>query len=278
MRTKLLTLLIFLVPLSFSSCQKDDTIQAPTIPPAGTMVIDFGNLVDANKSGAISENEPGTKTNWLLSATTVGVWNVIIGTTFAVPVAAFKASFNQTPSKINNTTWEWSYSVDGFTSQYSARLVGTLQTDLVKWEMYVSKTGVDSFDDFLWIEGTSALNGQSGQWLLNHSAEFPEKTIQIDWQKEDDAVGNIKYTYVRELNSESQTDNFNGSYLIYGLQDNTFDAFVTVHAYNNQTEDFTDSFIEWNRSDFSGHVKAEYFYNDTEWHCWDSSGNNVDCN
>jgi hypothetical protein len=280
MKTKFVLLIssLLIVILILSSCQKDETIQAPAIPPAGTMVIDFGNLADANKSGSITKNELVTKTNWLISATTVGVWNVIIGTTFAVPVAAFKTSFNQTPSKINNTTWEWDYSVNGFTSQYSARLVGTLQTNQVNWEMFISKTGIDSFDEFLWFEGTSALDGKSGQWILYNSAEFPDKTVQIDWQKEGDEVGNIKYTYIREINSLNQPDNFNGSYLICGLQDETFDAYVTVHTYDNQAESFTDSYIEWSRSDFSGHIKAEYFFNDSEWHCWDSTGNDVDCN
>ncbi|HKI88647.1 MAG TPA: hypothetical protein VKA38_06440 [Draconibacterium sp.] len=270
-------IVIVLIILSFNSCEKNEIVQAPTIPPAETMVIDFGKLANANKSAPIAENDLVTKTNWLFAASTVGIWNIIIGTTFAVPVAAFKASFSQIPSKINNT-WEWKYSVDGFTSQYSARLVGTLQTSQVKWEMYISKTGVDSFEEFLWFEGTSALDGKSGQWILYHSADFPEKTVQIDWQKEGDKIGNVKYSYVRDLNNERQSDNFNGSYLIYGLQDQTFDAFVTVHAYNFQTENFTDTSIEWSRSDFSGHVKAEQYFNDTAWHCWDSAGNDIDCN
>jgi hypothetical protein len=280
MKTKFasLVLIVLVIILTLSSCQKDVNVQAPSIPPAGTMVIDFGNLADVNKSAPVVDNELVIKSNWLYAATSVGIWNAIIGTTFAVPVAAFKASFNKAPAKINDNTWEWTYSVDGFTSQYSARLVGTLQTDQVKWEMYVSKTGIDTFDEFLWFEGTSALNGKSGQWILYHSAEFPQKTIQIDWQKEGDELGSIKYTYVRETNDQNQPDNFNGSYLIYGLQDETFDAYVTIHAYTPQTESFTDSYIEWSRSDFSGHVKAQHFFDNTDWHCWDSTGNDVDCN
>lgn len=279
MKTKSkLSVILLLLTLFFTSCKKEESAQAPAIPPAETMVIDFGNLANANKSAQIAENALVTKTNWIYSAASVGIWNVIIGTTFTVPVAAFKASFNQTPAKINNNSWEWTYSVNGFTSQYTARLVGTLETDQVKWEMYISKTGVDSFDEFLWFEGTSALDGKSGQWILYHSADFPEKTVQIDWQKTGDKVANIKYTYVRELNDQRQTDKFNGSYLIYGLQDATFDAYVTIHAYNFQTESFTDTSIEWSTSDFSGHVKAEQYFNDTAWHCWDSAGNDTDCN
>lgn len=279
MRTKFTVLfVVILTVLSVDSCKKVDTVQTLDIPPVETMVIDFGKLVDTNKSAPIAGNSLATNTNWLVAASTVGVWNIIIGATFAVPVAAFKASFNHASNKINDNTWEWNYSVDGFASKYSARLVGILQTSQVKWEMYITKTGVDPFDEFLWFEGTSALDGKSGHWYLYHSAEFPEKTVQIDWQKEGAEVGNIKYTYIRELNSERQPDNFNGSYLVYGLQDATYDAYVNVHAYNNQTSDFSDTSIEWSRSDFSGHVKAPSFFDDSEWHCWDSSGNDVVCN
>ena len=78
-------------------------------------------------------------------------------------------------------------------------LLGTLEADQVKWEMYITKTGIEPFDEFLWFEGTSKIDGKSGQWILYHSAAFPEKTVQIDWKKEAEEVGEIKYTYVREF-------------------------------------------------------------------------------
>ena len=218
------------------------------------------------------------KTNWTFSATSIGIWNLIIGTTFAIPVAAFNSAFGYEPTNVDDLTWQWMYSVDGFTSQYTARLIGKLQPSQVKWEMYITKTGIESFDEFLWFEGTSDLDNNSGQWILYHSSEFPEKTIQIDWKKENDEIGEIKYTYVRELNDERQSDSFNGSTLTYGLQNSEFDAYVNIHAYNLQKGVFTDSFIEWSRTNFNGHVKAEHYFGDTDWHCWDTEGIDIDCN
>ena len=74
------------------------------------------------------------------------------------------------------------------------------------------------------------------------------------------------------------SDKFYGSTLTYGLQDNEFDAYLHIHAYDFQTEDFADTEIEWNRTDYSGHIKSENFFKDTEWHCWDMDGNDISCN
>ncbi len=263
-----------LLLLLFSSC-KDEVEQfneAPKIPPVETMVIDFGKMADYTKSAAFS------KTNWLYSATTVGTWNMIIGTTFAVPVAAFHKAIETEHTVVDNVTWQWEYEVTGFTSKYFARLVGQLQTDEIKWEMYISKEGIDSFDEFLWFEGTSKIDGLSGHWTLYHSAVFPEKTVEIDWKRENEELGEIKYTYVREKNDMRETDYFNGSTLTYGLQDEEFDIYVNIHAWDTNTSQFNDTFIEWSRSNYTGRVKAENFYSDNNWHCWDAEGNDIECN
>ncbi len=262
-----------ILALFFFSCEKENSTEvAPVLPPVETMIIDFGKMAGNTKSAEIA------KTNWLYSATTVGWWSVILGTTFAIPVEAFRSAIKVEPTYIDNLTWQWQYTVNGFTSQYTARLTGKLQSQEVKWEMYVTKTGIQSFDEFLWFEGTSNIDGNSGQWILYHSAAFPEKTIQIDWKKETEKVGEIKYTYVREKNDQGQADNFNGSTLTYGLQNTDFDIFVNVHAYNADNIGFNDSFIEWNSTNYTGHVKAEKFFNDSNWHCWDSEGNDINCN
>ena len=272
-------LTVLLIPILFLSCNKDNKDQvAPEIPPLETMVIDFGNLGNFDKSALIKENENVlSNVNWLYSVTTVSVWNTLVGITLAVPVASFRAAFNQVPARTGDGTWQWSYSVGGFASQYSARLVGQVLTGQVKWEMYITKTGIDPFDEFLWFEGTSELDGASGQWTLYLSPQYPVKVIQIDWQKEADQIGNIKYTYLRETDNSQQPDPFYGSYLNYGLQDSTFDAYINIHAFNAQVEGFTNTDIQWSRTDFSGRVKSENFYGDTAWHCWDTNGNDANC-
>lgn len=266
-------LAIMLGVLIFTSCDNKDLARtAPDIPPVETMVFDFGNMADLNKSAH------ATKINWGYSALNVGIWSGIIGTTFAVPVAAFRAAFGQQPTVVSDLIWQWEYSVEGFTNQYNARLVGELESaSKIKWEMFISKSGINPFDEFLWFEGTSNIDGKSGQWILYHSAAFPEQTIQIDWKKEDNQVGEITYTYVREKDDQRLADKFYGSTLTYGLQDSELDAFVTIHAYNFQSGIFSDTNIEWSRTSYNGHVKAEHFFNDTNWHCWDSQGADIEC-
>jgi hypothetical protein len=266
---KILTILV--LGIALFSCNKEETATtAPELPPVETMVIDFSQL-DATKSVAL------TKANWFYSATTVAFWNVMLGGTLAVPVASFHAAVGQKAQQIDDLTWQWQYNVDGFTSNYTARLIGKLLSNQIKWEMYITKAGIDSFDEFLWFEGTSNLNGNSGQWILHHSAEFQEEMLQIDWMKSGENIGQITYTYVREKNDQDAADPYFGSTLTYGLQDEEFDAYINVHMYNPQKVDFTDTYIEWSRTNFNGHVKAEHLYNDTEWHCWDSTGNDIEC-
>lgn len=55
--------------------------------------------------------------------------------------------------------------------------------------MNISKSGIGAFDEILWYEGTSKLDGTSGQWILNHSQAFPEPMLQIDWTKAGTGIG-----------------------------------------------------------------------------------------
>lgn len=260
----------------FASCEKSPADKkAPEIPPVETLFINLSQMEDVNKSAEVA------KTNWTYSATTVTVWNITVWSVFTVPAAAFKSAFNSQPQVINDVTWtwQWEYTVEGFNSEYTARLVGTLETaSSIKWEMYISKSGDNAFEEFLWFEGTSDTDGKNGQWTLYHSPDSPAKMVQVDWTIEGDEVGQVKYTYVRKLNDLGVDDKFYGSTLTYGLQDSVFDAYLHIHAYNFQAKDFKDTEIEWNRSDYSGHIKDEYFYGDTDWHCWDADQNDTVCN
>ena len=100
------------------------------------------------------------------------------------------------------------------------------------------------------------MDGKSGQWILYNSPTLREEVLQIDGKKTGDEVGQVKYTYVRELNYNREPTVFNDSYLIYGLKDEAFEAFVTIHAYREQASAVTDSQIEWSRPDYSGNVMA----------------------
>lgn len=276
-----ISLIIVLVTGLFWGCEKNEN--PPSLPPVETMTIDFSNFTAGKKSATIDFQTRGiasvSNNNWLLAATTAGFWNIILTVNLAIPVAAFKKAIDNTPVYIDNKKWEWKYSVNAIGATYNARLTGQIQINDIKWEMYVSRDGVGAFAEFLWFNGTSAFDGKSGQWILNHSQQFPESMLQIDWILNGTNIGGIKYTYIRELKDNRTTDLFKTSYIEYGLTTNTLNAFYNIH-YNisNTINDFKDVYIEWSTINYNGHIKAVHYFQDNLWHCWDGNGTDVTCN
>ena len=273
-------LLAFLLIFQLSCDNSDDSgseSQALELPPFETMAFDFETFTDNPQSGKATVEKGAPNGNWVFSRLVVGVWNTAVFTTLAVPVASFQAAFAHDPEVIGDLAWQWTYSVDGFTSEYTARLTGAIDGDNVYWEMYVTKAGVDPFDEFLWFTGVSALDGNSGYWLLNESPERPNAMLRIDWERTGEEVGSIRYTWVRELDANENDDLFRDSYLEYGLQEGDYDAYIDAYAFDEQIEDFTTVRIEWNRSDYFGRVRAPLYFQDEEWHCWDAMGEDSLC-
>jgi len=275
----LISLAITLVAGLFWGCEKEKN--PPALPPVGTMSIDFSDFLISKKS-TITEGEArgintGDKTNWSLAATTAGVWNVILAVNLVIPVASFALAVDNTPVYLENK-WVWSYNFNVVGAVYKAKLTGQIISDNVKWEMYISREGVGAFAELLWFEGTSKLDGKSGQWILNHSQQFPEPMLQIDWEIEVSDIGSIKYTYIRDKKDDRSTDPFKNSYIQYGLTTNTMNAFYNVHQNTGVANVYNDIFIEWSTTNNNGHIKAYSYYQDNLWHCWNEVGDNVTCN
>jgi hypothetical protein len=103
--------------------------------------------------------------------------------------------------------------------------------------------------------------------------------LQIDWTVTGSIVGNIKYTYIRDLRDNRTTETFKGSYIEYGLTSNTLNAFYSIHLnISGAANDFEEVNIEWSTTAHNGHIKAPYYFIDSQWHCWDGLGNDVTCN
>ncbi len=258
------------------SCEKDNEPVAPELPPYESMVIDFSKLkVDATKS--IGNVDTTTMANWQFAKGNVGFWSLITGTTLAVPVASFYASFQNKANYLGDNKWQWSYEVKGFTSKIIARLTGELMTDEIKWEMYITKEGIGGYAEFKWFEGVSDINRESGQWTLYHSYDFQEEVLTIDWEKDSDVIGMVKYTYVRKLNNARETEPGYGSYLTFGLQEGDYNAFFNIYFYDIWSQSMVNVDIEWSTTEYFGHVKAPHKFDDELWHCWDSYGYDAVC-
>lgn len=268
----------------FLGCDKKNnpSTAVPQLPPTGSMSIDFSNFVASSKSENTYTDINGMnaidKSNWALASTTAGVWNIILAVNLVVPVASFNLAVNNTPVYLDNNTWEWRYNFNVIGGSYKARLNGQVRSNDVKWEMYITKEGVGAFSEILWYQGTSKLDGTSGQWILNHSQQFPEPMLQIDWVAEGSGIRNIKYTYIRDKNDDRSLDLFKTSIIEYGLTTNNLNAFYTIHQNTGVENVFSDTFIEWNTINHTGHIKANYHYQDVLWHCWNATADNIICN
>ena len=277
MKTMRILLLVGFIAILISSCEKNNKDEAPQLPPYESMVVDFSKFAGTQKS-APGNNETNPTVNYTLSAVTVGYWNLVLGLTLAVPVASFYQALSHSPVFLGNKTWQWEYDCTGLASTYHSRLLGMIRESDVKWEMYMSKDGVGGHDEFLWFEGTSDLDGMGGQWILNHSYADQAGVLQIDWSKTGDEIGEITYTYIHEADNDDPNQLTAGSFLSYGLNENDLDAFYTV-VYNtrNRTEEDMTVIIEWSSTEYNGRIKAEHYFQDAVWHCWDSQGLDVVC-
>ncbi len=268
------------VLLVFTACEKTDITPATNaveLPPYETMAMDFSDFEGNTPSGKYAANK-APNGNWLFSRIVVGYWNSALFTTLAVPVASFKAAFSHQPELIADNVWQWSYSVDGFSAEYTARLTAELMGDVIEWKMYVSKQGTDPFEEFIWFTGESRRDGSQGHWVLNQSHDRPNAMLRVDWERSGPEVGAIRYTWVRELDDRDEPDVYRESYLQYGLQQTDFDAYFDAHVYDPDVQGFVDVRIEWSRTTFNGRVRAAHVFNDENWYCWDETGEDMPCN
>lgn len=277
-----ISLVVTLLSGLFWGCEKKETPTLPTLPPIASMSMDFSNFNSTNKSGIIAGEVkeaviPG-KGNLILASTIAGVWNIILTVNLVVPVESFKQTANTIPVYRDNNTWEWSNNFNVIGANYKSRLTGQIRSNDVKWEMYITREGIGAFSEIMWFEGTSKLDGKSGQWILNHSQIFPEPMLQIDWVAVGQGVGNIKYTYIRDKKDDRSSDLFKTSFIEYGLTTKALDAFYNIHHNAGTVNVFNDVFIEWSTTNHNGHIKANYSYQDDLWHCWNEAGDNIICN
>jgi hypothetical protein len=235
------------------------------------MTIDFSDFESGTKSADFLLPKGVEDSYWGFSALVAGYWKSLIVSTLAVPVASFKLALDQTPSYLEEKTWQWSFNVSALTLTYKARLTGQIRATDVLWKMYISKEGSGAFPEFVWFEGTSRLDGTGGQWTLNHSNTYKEPVLTIDWTKTGTTMGTVTYTYVRTLNDARVADPFKTSSIIYGKMTGTYNSYYTIHYYNGAG--FSDVDVKWHTTEHIGTVKCLIFFGDNNQHCW--NGNHV---
>ncbi len=267
-------MVLVVIAVGFCNCERKG--DPPVLPPYESMVIDFSNFITGAKSGTVIEYPKGTSDipnlNWSVAATVAGVWNTLISLNLAIPVAAFKKAISTKPAYLDNKKWQWKYNVEVLAATYIARLTGQIKSSEVKWEMYISREGVGGFAEFMWFEGTSAVDGKSGYWILYQSHLEQVPFLRIDWEVTDTKIGSVKYTFIKEGSP------LKDSYIEYGLTTGNLDAFYNVYLYDTESlKKFVNVNIQWSTTGHYGRVKAPDFFGDSDWHCWDENGNDTEC-
>jgi hypothetical protein len=262
--------LITALSLALTSCklkEEEETGEAPSLPPASSMVMSFSGF----ESGAAARDVAmsvivATTSNYNYAATNVGVWNLVLTVGLAVPVASFVAAVNQTPKKQSDGSWLWAYNFTVAGIAHTAKLYGKVVNDTVEWDMYITKVGF--YTDFHWYEGVSKIDGTQGTWTLMRDPDNAREFLSIAWNRNATAgTGDIKYT-----NVETGTDG-EGDYIHYGT---TTDA--TYNAYYDINDASASSLIEieWNRTTTAGRVKNLAHFGNEDWHYWDATHQDID--
>ena len=262
---------ILLIAILFLPSCEETTEDPPEFPPVSSMLMDFSDFSNNNKSeflpGTLLKSEE-TALHWFNAAAHVAVWNIIISVGLAVPVGAFIESFNHEGVFQGDKTWIWSYNLTVAGAIYKADLHGQLMDDKVRWEMYITQT--DVYSDFMWYYGEVKLDQTEGFWMMYEKPANPSELLRIDWTKDsDNATAEIKYTNVQPNGPE------NGGYIQYGIiADSDYDRFYDIFAAgDNKLVN-----IKWNTVTKEGRVRNPVAFHDDNWRCWDTDLQDIDCN
>jgi len=238
---------------------------APTIPPVETFVIPFDEF---SGMGGLITLAGGNQSNWDYAALIVYFSSAILITKLAVPVAAFRASFQHTPVQQDDGSWIWSYSVNIGNATYTAELHAQFITEGVHWSMNISKEG--EYQDFLWYYGECDLPATDGFWILKDSPANPTDLLGINWSRNISAgTYAVKFTNIIAVGNLSAGCYIDTQYTKGTPYDYIWDL------YNKSGDNHT--YIEWSSTSGAGRVKDFNHFGDNNWHCWNSTRMNVTC-
>jgi hypothetical protein len=260
-----------------TGCKKDDD-NAPQLPPKNSMIMSF-DLGATQKSALVPQEQ--VVSYYAIAALNVGFWSTVAALHTAIPAAAFEKAFENKPSWDDALqAWVWSYNAPVANDTYEARLTGKIESDSLKWEMYLSKSGDANLQDLLWFEGKSHPGRTGGWWVLNYpkidgNVQMQE-AIKINWSFTNENVFSLRYTYVADMEfdivgKKYVANSAKGNYIEYGrVDDPKFDAYYILFV-KDKNEKYN---IYWNTKTKAGKIEKE---GTSEGGCWDSNLVNSTC-
>ena len=264
---KTLELVIFssLLLIIFSGCQKEKMEHAPELPPRTSFIMDFSDFIEGTTK---SYNLQETNKNRNHAVAQLAVWNTVILLHMAIPVASFVEAFNHEPEPQSDGSWKWSYEVSVGVNTYTANLFGKGLGKEVEWKMYISKSGLGAYTDFLWFTGNSHIAGIEGTWTLYKSPAENVPYVGIEWFKPLDGTSGIIYTNIVPDGPE------NGGYISHGVtKDTPYNAFYKI--YNKGQDNLVE--IYWNSISRAGQIRNILHFGDDNFYCWNDQGEDIEC-
>jgi hypothetical protein len=252
---QLLAVAVLFGLLALSGCEKEKKESAPVLPPMSTLSL---NIEAFTTEGSAKSTD--SMSNYHIVVGAITYWNVMLTLSMAIPIAAYAEAFNHEPVRVDNDTWEWSYSLDNI---YSAKLVADVISDSVYFNMYISKAS--SYEDVLWFSGRCDMLRTGGTWTINNvNVNNDEAWLTIDWNADyEKQTSDIKYTIV------IQGGEYENSYIEYGITSNTdYNAFYNL--YNSKENKTFEVF-------YNTETHLGYVTDGINQYCWNEDFVNSNC-
>lgn len=256
---------LLLIIISFS-CNKDDKDTQPDLPPIEALSMDFSDFTTFPDT-APDIKSAGYYTNFAYSFANVFLWNGITTAVMIIPVTAYAECLNHTPQYLGDNSWQWSYSVSIMTITLEAKLITKrIDNETFSAKMYITNSG--NFEDFLWFEGTVRYDRTHALWTMYESPANNVEWLSIEWTKDWEAgTSSLIYTIEKAGHPEE------GGYISFGIvEDTAYDTFYSISGSQVSIE------IKYNTETHAGRVQSADVFGNTDWHCWDATFMNVDCN
>ena len=249
-----------MVLFTVTSCDKEKIENRPELPPVESLVMDFS---DFSAPPAAMKSSELSYVNFLFSYTTVSFWSASAVLVTALPVAAYTHALSQTPEYLGENTWEWSFEFQHNSLSYLATLTGKrLNNEEFSMDMVISPASMPE-EGVKWFDGVIRYDHTSADWTVYKEGSLA--VLEIAWNMDyETEEADLTYTYVEPDKEET------GSYIMWAYRPGeVYDAAYTVSMSQGMTN------IEWNVSTIEGRVKALAYFEDEEWHCWDSYTNGL---
>lgn len=233
----------------------------PIIPPLSTFSMNFDLIPEEN-------GRRTNQSNKAFSAAIVDAWKMMVDTTLIAPITSLEEAMKYEPTYDHSVqAWVWEYDFVVGTNIFNARLLGRANSHESRWEMLVRDAG--SFIEFKWFVGQTDPDGLAGSWTVTRDAEDVDPFLKIDWNRvENNSAANIRYTDITPLSENTR------SYIFYQRDDAAdFDRKYLIYSkhFNNETD------ILWKSQYGNGQVRDFRQYNNNDFQCWDSAGEDHSC-